>query len=333
MGEHMRRRKFIVYVGSTVAAAWPLAVRAQTREGIPRVGVLWHAGSAEEEGRYFEGLTEGLRELGYRDGQNIVLVHRFPNETPARFRSMAAELVAMNVDVLVSVGSQTAFYAKDATGTIPIVFIFVPDPIGSKFVTTFARPGGNATGLTHFAADLIGKRLEFLKETIPRLSRVALLVNPDTQVARLYTNVTNSVATKLGLSNHTFTARSRDELKPAFDAMVSSRMQAVTINSEGLAYQQREFIANLAIARRLPLSVWSRETLEAGALMSYGADQPAMCRRAAVFVDKILKGAKPSDLPVEEPTKIEFLVNLRTAKALRITFPKTLLSAATDIIE
>ena len=194
---------------------------------------------------------------------------------------MAAELVSMNVDVLVSVGSQTAFYAKDATTTIPIVFIFVPDPIGSKFVSSFARPGGNATGLTHFAADLIGKRLQFLKETIPGLSHVALLVNPDTP------DVTDRELTKLGLSNHTFSARSRDELEPAFDAMVKAGMQAVTINSEGLAYQQREFIANLAIARRLPLSVWSRETLEAGALMSYGADQPAMCRRAAVFVDKI----------------------------------------------
>jgi putative ABC transport system substrate-binding protein len=246
---------------------------------------------------------------------------------------MAAELVSLNVDVLVSVGSQTAFYAKDATRTIPIVFIFVPDPVGSKFVMSLARPGGNATGLTHFAADLIGKRLEFLKETSPGLARVALLVNPDTEVARLYTNVTDTTAQKLGLSNHTFSARSRDELEPAFDAMAKANMEAVTINSEGLAYQQREFIANLAITRRLLLSVWSRETLEAGALMSYGADQPAMCRRAAVFVDKILKGAKPADLPVEEPTKIEFLLNKKTAKALGLTFPHTLLAAATEVIE
>jgi putative ABC transport system substrate-binding protein len=327
----MRRREFIGIV--CAAAGWPLAVQAQETTKIPRIGVLWHAGSAEEEGRYFKGLTEGLRDLGYKDGRNVVLVHRFPNETPALFRSMAAELVSMNVDVLVSVGSQTAYYARDATKTIPIVFIFVPDPIGSKFVTSFARPGGNATGLTHFAADLIGKRLEFLKETVPGLARVALLVNPDTQVARLYTDVTNTMATKLGLSNHTFTARSRDELKPAFDAMVKAGMQAVTINSEGLAYQQKEYIASLAIARRLPLSVWSRETLEAGALMSYGADQPAMCRRAAVFVDKILKGAKPGDLPVEEPQTIEFVLNKKTAKALGLTFPNTLLVMATDVVE
>jgi putative ABC transport system substrate-binding protein len=246
---------------------------------------------------------------------------------------MAAELVSLNVDVLVSVGSQTAFYARDATRTIPIVFIFVPDPVGSKFALSLARPGGNATGLTHFAADLIGKRLEFLRETNPGLARVALLVNPDTEVARLYTNVTDSMARRLGLSNHTFSARSRGELEPAFEGMVKAGMQAVTINSEGLAYQQREYIAKLAIACRLPLSVWSRETLEAGALMSYGADQPAMCRRAAAFVDKILKGAKPADIPVEEPAKIEFFLNNKTAKALGLTFPNSLLVAATEVIE
>jgi putative ABC transport system substrate-binding protein len=329
----MRRREFITLLASGAAASWPLAAPAQKAAGIPRIGVLWHAGSAEEEGRYFKGFIEGLHDFGYIAGQNIIVEHRFPNEMPDRFRNMAAELVSMNVAVLVSVGSQTAFYAKDATTTIPIVFIFVPDPIGSKFVSSFARPGGNATGLTHFAADLIGKRLQFLKETIPGLARVALLLNPDTQVAPLYTKVTDAMATKLGLSNHTFSARSRDELEPAFDAMVKAGMQAVTVNSEGLAYQQKEFIANLAIARRLPLSVWSRETLEAGALMSYGADQPAMCRRAAVFVDKILKGANPADLPVEEPTKIEFLLNNKTAKALGLTFPHTLLVAATDVIE
>src|SRR5262245_8555236 len=212
-GATMRRREFVILLGGA-AVIWPLAARAQKTARIPRIGVLWHAGSAEEEGRYFTGFIEGLRDLGYADGSNIILEHRFPNEMPDRFRTMAAELVSLNVEVLVSVGSQTAFYAKDATTTIPIVFIFVPDPIGSKFVSSFARPGGNATGLTHFAADLIGKRLQFLKETIPGLSHVALLVNPDTQVARLYTDVTDKEATKLGLSNHTFSARSRDELEP-----------------------------------------------------------------------------------------------------------------------
>jgi putative ABC transport system substrate-binding protein len=328
----MRRRKFITLLGGA-AAAWPFAARGQQKEKIPRVGVLWHAASAEEEGPYFRGLIEGLRNLGYIDGRNIILEHRFPNETPDRFRSMAAELVSLKVDVLVGVGSQTAPYVKNATTTIPIIFVFSPDPVGTKLVASLARPGGNATGLTNFAADLIGKRLQFLKLAIPDLSRVALLVNPNTQVARLYIDVTQAAAAKLDLINHTFEARTRDELEQAFDRMAQSGMQAVTINSEGVAFQHKEFIAKLAVARRLPLFVWSRETLEAGALMSYGPDQVAMCRRAAVFVDKILKGANPAELPVEEPTKVEFLINLKTAKALGISIPYGLLATADEVIE
>jgi putative ABC transport system substrate-binding protein len=329
----MQRRAFITLLGGAAAAAWPQAALAQQTGKIPRIGVLWHAGSAEEEGPYFRGLIEGLRGLGYVDGRNIILEHRFPDETPDRFRSMATELVSLKVDVLIGVGSQTAPYVKNATTTIPIIFIFSPDPVGTKLVASLSQPGGNATGLTNFAADLIGKRLHFLKLTIQNLSRVALLVNPDTQVARLYINVTQAAASELGLISHTFEARTRDELEPAFDRMARSDMQAVTINSEGLAFQHKEFIAKLATARRLPLSVWSRETLEAGALMSYGPDQVAICRRAAIFLDKILNGAKPAQLPVEEPTKVEFLINLKTAKALGISIPYELLSTADEVIE
>jgi len=158
-------------------------------------------------------------------------------------------------------------------------------------------------------------------------------VNPDTQVARLYINVTQAAASELGLTNHIFEARTRAELEPAFDRMAQSGIQALTINSEGLAFQHKEFIAKLAIARRLPLSVWSRETVEAGALMSYGPDQVAIARRAAAFVDKILKGASPAQLPVEEPTKVEFLINLKTAKTLGISIPSELLSTADEVIE
>jgi putative tryptophan/tyrosine transport system substrate-binding protein len=328
----MQRRAFIRLLGCA-AAAWPQATLAQQIGKNPRTGVLWHAGSAEEEGPYYRGLIEGLTDLGYFDGRNIILEHRFPNETPDRFRSMAAELVSMKVDVLVGVGSQTAPYVKNATKTIPIIFVFSPDPVGTKLVVSLARPGGNATGLTNFAADLIGKRLHFLKLTIQNLSHVGLLVNPDTQVARLYINVTQAAASELGLTNDIFEARTRAELEPAFDRMAQSGIQALTINSEGLAFQHKEFIAKLAIARRLPLSVWSRETLEAGALMSYGPDQVAIARRAAAFVDKILKGASPAQLPVEEPTKVEFLINLKTAKTLGISIPSELLSTADEVFE
>jgi len=246
---------------------------------------------------------------------------------------MVAELVGLKIDVLVTVGTQTAPYARDATTSIPVVFIFVPDPVGSKFVDSLARPGRNMTGLSQFGADIVVKRLQFLKDIVPRLSRVALLVNPDTEVAPLYKRVTETAAAELGLENHTFEARSLVELERAFDAMVSAGMQAVTINGEGLAYQQRANIARMTVARRLPLGVWSKETFEAGALISYGADQVAMCRRGPVFVDKILKGAKPGDLPVEQPTKLEFFVNLKTAKALGLTIPQSLRARADELIE
>ena len=327
----MRRREFVALSGGIIAAL-PSVARAQART-IPVLGVLWHAGSADEEGPYYRGLLEGLRGLGYVDGRNINIVHRFPNEMPDRFRSMAAELVALKVDVLLTVGTQTAPYARNATSTIPIVFVFVPDAVGSKFVDTLARPGRNMTGLSNFGADIVLKRLQLLKDMIPGLARVALLVNPNTEVATLYKRVTDIAADQLRLENHTFEARSLDELRQAFDAMILAEVQAVTINGEGLVYQQREGVARMALARRLPLGVWSRETFEAGALMSYGTDQVAMCRRAAVFIDKILRGAKPGDVPVEQPTTLEFLVNLKTARALGITVPQSVVLRADAVIQ
>ena len=246
---------------------------------------------------------------------------------------MVAELVALKVNVLVTVGTQTAPYARDATTSIPVVFIFVPDPVGSNFVDSLARPGRNMTGLSHFGSDIVLKRLQYLKELIPGLSRVALLVNPNTEVASLYKRVTETAAGELGLENQTFEARSLDELGQAFDAMVKAQRQAVTINGEGLAYQQRANIAKMALARRLPLAVWSRETFEAGALMSLGVDQVAMCRRGPLFVDKILKGAKPGDLPVEQPTTLEFLINRKIATMLGLTIPPTLLVRADQVVQ
>ena len=327
----MKRRDFLPLICGAIATL-PRLAHAQTGR-IPRIGILWHAGSAEEEGAYYTGLRQGFRDLGYVEGRNIHFDHRFPNEMPERFRSMIAELVALKVDVLVTVGTQTAPYARDATTSIPVVFIFVPDPVGSRFVESLARPGRNMTGLSQFGADIVLKRLQFLKDIVPHLSRVALLVNPNTEVAPLYRRITEIAAAELGLENRTFEARSLPELEQAFDAMVNVGVQAVTINGEGLAYQQRANIAKMALARRLPLAVWSKETFEAGALISYGADQVAMCRRGPVFVDKILKGAKPGDLPVEQPAKLEFFVNLKTAKALGLTIPQSLLMRADQVIQ
>jgi len=327
----MKKRDTLLALLALGAA--PFAAKAQPAGKIPRVGVLWHDASAEAEGAYFNGLIEGFRNLGYVDGRNIILEHRFPNEVPERFASMAAELVAAKVDVLVGVGASASQYVKDATATIPTVFMYVPDPVRSKLVESLGRPGGNTTGLTNSGADLTALRLQFLKELVPGLSRAALLVNPNSQISRLYIQEAQAAAAKLRFTVQPYEARSLDELKMAFDAMAKARVQAAYAPPEGLFYQGRELIAKLALERRLPLCVWVKEVLLAGALMSYGPDQVAISRRTAVFVDRILKGAKPADLPVEQPTKFEFLINASTAQALGVKIPQTLLLRVDELIK
>jgi len=332
-GGQMKRREFITLLGGGAAYLWPLAAHAQRRGKIPRIGVLWHAGSAEEEGSNYRALVKGFMDLAYVDGRNIALEHRFPGEAPEKFKSMAAELAASGVDVLVSIGANAAPYAKDATTTIPVVFAIVPDPVGSKLVKSLARPEANVTGLSNTASDLIGKRLELFKEVVPGLSRVALLVNVNSQLASAYIATTQTATVALGLSGEAFTWRAPDELESVFAAMKGAGVLAVITNPDGWAFTYRAVISKLAITNGLPLSVWSRQTLEAGALMSYGVDHDAICRRVAVYVDKLLKGTKPSELPVEQPTKFEFLINLKTAKALGLTVPQSLLARADEVIE
>jgi putative tryptophan/tyrosine transport system substrate-binding protein len=327
----MNRRDFVMLLGGA-AAAWPIAARPQQAGKILTVGYLWHAGSPQEEVPYFGALQEGFARLGYADGRNIKLEHRFPNETPERFKSMAAELVSLNVDVLMG-GAVASPYLRDATTKIPIVFMFVPDPVGMKLVQSIARPGGNITGLSNFGRDVAGKRLQLLREIVPGLSHVALLINSDQQTTPVFIEVMGAAADQLGLVLQTFDARSLQEIEPAFDAMTRAGMQAVTPVQGGLFYQARTFIPKLAIARRLPMLAYSRETFEYGALVSYAADQVEMCRRSAVYADKILKGAKPGDLPVEQPTKFEFLINLKTAKALGLDVPVHLQQIADEVIE
>jgi putative tryptophan/tyrosine transport system substrate-binding protein len=312
--------------------AVPGFARAQPGGKVPTVGYLWHAGNAKEETPYFEALLEGFAKLGYVEGRNIKLEHRFPNETPERFKSMAAELVSLNVDVLMG-GAIASTYLRDATTKIPIVFMFVPDPVGMKFVQSIARPGGNITGLSNFGRDVAGKRLQLLKELVPGLSRVALLINSQQATTRVFVEVMHTAAEQLGLVLQTFDARSLEEIEPAFDAIARAGMQAVTPVQGGLFFQARTFIPKLAIARRLPMLAYSRETFEYGALVSYAADQVEMCRRSAVYADKILKGAKPGDLPVEQPTKFELLINLKTAKTLGLDVPVQLQQLADEVIE
>jgi putative ABC transport system substrate-binding protein len=327
----VRRRDVFSFIGGALVAL-PRIARAQPGGKVPRVGYLWHAGSAKEEHPYFEALLEGFAKLDYVDGRNIKLEHRFPNETPERFKSMAAELVSLNVDVLMG-GAVASPYLRDATTKIPIIFMFVPDPVGMKLVQSIARPGGNITGLSNFGRDTAGKRLQLLKEIVPGLSRVALLTNPDQPSAGLYFEAFSAAADQLGLVLQAFEAHTLKEIEPAFDAMVSAGMQAVTSVQGGIFFQARALVPKLALAHHLPMLAYSRETFEHGALVSYGADQIEICRRSAVYVDKLLKGAKPGDLPVEQPTKFELLINLETAKALDLSVPPTLLARADEVIE
>src|SRR5262245_16377575 len=326
----MRRREFIAAASGAIVA-WPHHAESQAQKRGPKIAVLWHAASAEEEHPYFGELIKGFRELGYGEGR-ITLEHRFPDEKPELFTSMAAELVSLKPDVLVAVGG-AAPYAKRATETIPIVFMYVPDPVGSKLVQGIRRPGWNATGLTNFSVELSAKRLEYLKEIVPSLSRVALLINPSAKISELYLEQSKAAEPKLGMTTQAFEMQAASELERTFDAMVKAGMQAVVVNAESLFYQVKDGIAKLALDRRMPTCVWVKEVLEAGSLVSYGADQRAIARRVAVYVDRILKGEKPADMPVEQPTKFQLVLNLKTARALAVTVPPLLLAQTDEVIE
>jgi putative tryptophan/tyrosine transport system substrate-binding protein len=328
----MQRRVFIK-TGLACVALSPLAALAQQSQKIPRIGVLWHAGSAQAEGSNFPALLKGFTDLGYVEGRTIVLDHRFPNEVPAQFERMAAELVASAVDVLVAVGANAAPYAKAATSTIPVIFAIVPDPLGSNLVKSLARPEANVTGFSNSASDLVGKRLELLKELIPGLSRVALLVNSNSRLAAPFSEGFEAASSNLGLSGSTFRWVKPEDLESVFASMKATGIQAVMINPDGWAFTYRVAIAKTALANGIILSSWSRQTFDAGAFMSYGVDHDFICRRVAVYVDKLLKGAKPGDLPVELPTKFEFLISLRAAKALGRDVPAAMLSRADEVFE
>jgi putative tryptophan/tyrosine transport system substrate-binding protein len=323
----MRRREFMTLLGSA-AASLPFSARAQQSTKMPTVGVLWHAGSAEEEATFFGPLLEGFKNLGYVDGENIRLEHRFPNELPDRFRSMTAELVALKVDVIVTVGP-AAYYAKGLTGTIPHVFVYVLDAVADGFVESLARPGGYATGLTFTSADLTKKRVQLLHEAVPG-TLFGFLV-PNITYWRPVIDQTQAAAAELGLTLQAFQAASLGELDGAFDAMSRAGIEGL-IHAEG-GQARRAAVGKLASAHRLPMTVPAREFMAPGALMSYGPRMTAIIRRAPVYVDKILKGAKPSELPVEQPTNFELIIDLRVAKALGIDVPQMLIAQADEVIE
>ena len=325
------RRSLLVGLGvSSLSPALPAF--AQQGGKIPRIGVLWHAGSAEEEKIPLGGLVEGFTNLGYVNGKNIVLEHRFPNEQPDRFVTLAAELVLLKVDVLIAVTRNAALAAQSATTTIPTVFIAVPDPVGIKLIDSLARPGGNITGLALLTVELVTKQLQLLTQAIPKVSHVALLTNPSNPGAALQRRDAETAARALGLQLQVLEAQRLDELAGAFDAMTSQRAEAVLLPGDSVLYFYRKQIADLAIKNRLPALFAPREFAEAGGLMAYGANIADLYRRAATYVDRILKGANPGDLSIEQPTKFELVINLKTAKALGIIIPPLLLQRADEVI-
>jgi putative ABC transport system substrate-binding protein len=328
----LRRRDFITLLGGTVAV-WPVLARAQSARNIPHIGILWHAANAQQEEPYFSAIIDGLRDVGYVDGSTVVLEHRFPNEQPDQFRKMAAELVALQPDVLVGIGANASPFLKQATNSIPIVFVIVPDPVGSKLVESLARPGGNATGLSTIAPELTGKRLELIKQTNPEVTGIALLVNPDARISRLYIEEAQAAGESLGLRIEVVEAGSLDLLPEAFKAAADKGVKGMMINQEGLFFVGREQIAQLALEHRLATCVWSSDTLKAGALLSYGPNLVAICRQTGVLLQKIIRGEKAADIPVEQPTKFELGVNLKTAKALGIAISPSLLATADEVIE
>ena len=330
----MKRREFITALGGAAAtAAWPLTGRAQDTAKLPRIGVLWHAANVDEEAIYLGALRQGLSDFGYVEGKNISLEMRFPAEQYERFFTLAAELVQLHPDVLVSAAGTAAIALHQATTTIPLVFVNVPDPVGRKLVASLGRPGGNATGLSNMAVDLTKKRIELAKEVIPGLSRVAMLVNASDEVgSRAFIADGEAAARELGIDVVPVGVRGRNDLEAAISKISEDKFPALVVTVDGMFFTERQRIADLALAQRLPTIVYSREPLEAGALISYGPSAPLLYRRAGYFIDKILKGVKPADLPVEQPTKFELLINLNTAKTLGLKVPPALFTRADDVI-
>ena len=282
------------------------------------------------------GFYEGLRELGYTDGQNIAIERRYGSWRSDEFGKLAAELAQMNVDVIVVMSTSPARAAKEATGTIPIVVASMADPIGDELVASLSRPGANVTGTTFLGPELTAKRMELLKQAIPTISRIAVLWHPGAYGKRTnegLLNETKSAATALGWRFQLVAAENPSELDVAFSAIATGSPDAVVVLNSPMFYTEHKRIVDLAAKSRVPAMYAAREFADAGGLMAYGANLPEVFRSAATYVDKILKGAKPADLPVEQPTKFELVVNLTTAKALGLAIPASFLSLADDLVE
>ena len=331
MIDQLDRRTFLTTVAGLVAA--PFTAEAEQPAKVFRIGILGtYPPTAPEVAHLWEAFIQGLRELGYVEGQNITVERRFMEGKAERLPELAAELVSLNVSVIVAGGQPPPVAAKRATATIPIVMTNFSDPVGLRLVASLPRPGGNVTGLALLTVELVGKQLQLLKEAVPKASRVAFLTNPSNPGAALQLRDAKTAAQSLGLRLQVLEAQRPDELAAAFAAMTRERAGAVLLPGDSFFFYYRTQIADLAIKSRLPALFAPREFAEAGGLMAYGANIADLYHRAATYVDRILKGANPADLPIEQPVKYDLVINLKTAKALGLTIPPALLTRADKII-
>jgi putative tryptophan/tyrosine transport system substrate-binding protein len=324
----MRRRDFITLVGG--AAAWPLAARAQQPGKLLTIGFLG-ASTPSNWSQWTAAFVQRLRELGWIEGRTVAIEYRWAEGRSERFAEFAAEFVRLKVDVIFSVGS-AATAAMQATSTIPIVFAMAGDPVGSGMVASLARPGGNVTGLSIQSSDLAGKRIEFLREVLPGIRRLAIIANVGNPASVLEMREAQAAARTLGLEVDLLEIRRAEDIAPTFEALKSG-VQALYVCPDPLVNANHARINTLALGARLPTIHPFRDYLGAGGFMSYGANNADLFRRAGDYVDKILKGAKPADLPVEQPTKFDLVINLTTAKALGLTVPESFLLRADGVIE
>jgi putative ABC transport system substrate-binding protein len=325
----MDRRAFLA--GSLSVLATPLAADAQPAAKLPTIGFMG-SGTAAAQSRWTAAFVQRLRELGWSEGRNVAIEYRWAEGRTERFAEIAAEFVRLQVDVILTHNTPPVLAAKQATSVIPIVFATAGDPVGSGIVASLARPNGNVTGLSSQAPDTAGKRLELLREVIPSLHRLAILTDVGNPFAALDAAEVRRVARPLGLEVVTFEVRRAEDIDSAFEAL-KGRAQALYVIAVPILFVNRVRINTLALAARLPTMHGVGEYVEAGGLMSYGPNWPHMWSRAADFVDKILRGAKPADIPVEQPTKFDLFMNLKTAKAMGLTIPQSVLARADEVIQ
>jgi putative ABC transport system substrate-binding protein len=311
----------------------PHAPAAQPLPKVPRIGILWFGSPVVGSSPHLEAFRQGLRELGYTEGQHLVIETRHAAMRPALLPNLAANLALSKVDVIVAAGDPAIHAARHVTSTIPIVMVAGADPVGSGLVTSLARPGGNLTGLSALSPELSGKRLQLLTEALPGVSRVAVLWNPADPAKALDLRETQATGQALGVQLQLLEVRGPEDFESAFAAMTRERAEVLITLGDPLTVSHRMRIVDLAAKSRLPTMYDVREFVEAGGLMAYGPSLPDLFRRAAAYVDKILKGAKPGTLPVEQPMKFELSINLKTAKALGLTMPQSVLFLADQVIQ